>query len=781
MRTLLFGTVLVVACCVKAACLRAQPNEQSPSVDIAILSKSFRALLGTGKTDEATALFKKMLAQAKTPTEKKSVREEYLREMAHAGKPLDAYRAFPGGKESFAILAEQLVGSDRASALAELMSEHETYFDDDPQLLLYRGQVAYEKKDFARADGNWSKAFKEVRDEFLQSQFHHRRVRAGIGAGKVELILEIPPASTSFHIAADYFAENREMEKLEKLLDAAPRYSVPSFSTSSYRLRLNEKADAATLLKLGEERFSNYAYSFLAGQGRALEAYQAATDAKRAFQQLSIYVLSDGDLPMLRKLIEAHRQGHADDPEIHRAEGKLYFKMGLANKAVAAFKKADGGVRRIGTFEMYDALYQSGLALKGYEESGFDTLLFVNLGSRFVAHGDATGLQAWLKARPEGKNDVAAKRAKEFQMDLALLNGKVDDALAMFLEHRKELEENTKKKKKSPFGGGFPGWELAESSEVMREERDFAKKIASAGKGLEFYRVASHQKEVFAALAMHYRRDQDAVGLEKLLKAHAEKFASDTDLAFHRAVLNLMRGNVREAEMVFRAELAKPEPPKDPKKFVATNRNAARLGLYHAYVRQGKTVEQYRIAGSEPDSFLMLAQICVFEKATRELEALVAAHRKANPKDPRLRRFEGEAAFLKGDYTTAWDCFKDARRESFARLAGLFRNSDDSHSVNAYTTRDKSLVCLVRLKRHEDAVKLALDWEVNSPSENPIPLILAHAAAGDVKQTLRLVEAHARNHIGLADFYRNEDLGPLLRSDAMRQVRERFPDPAKQR
>jgi hypothetical protein len=479
----------------------------------------------------------------------------------------------------------------------------------------------------------------------------------------------------------------------------------------------------------------------------------------------------------LRELIDAHRKAHADDPQIHQAEGKLLLYTGHADKAVAAFKKANEGKRRFFDAEYLFALCRSGQAVKGYEESGFDSVLFLSLARQFVANQDAASLEALLKARPEGKKDTFLdRRVWEYQAELAIMNGKPDDALALFLANRKVAAE----KKRKPVFGGLP--DSFESTQARSEERNFAKSIASAGKGIEFYRLAAFQEEVFGVLALQYRRENDAKGLEELLKAHAEKYQRAPELPFHWAMVELMRGNPHLAEPVFRAELAKPEAPTDIKKpFVANLRLPARQGLMHAIVRQGKTIEQYRIAGSDPEAFLPLAQVCVTERAVAELDALLEAHRKANPKDPHIRSFEGEAAFLKGDYTTAWERLKDVKREDSSRLLGFFTKNDDGHSVAAYSLRDKALVSLVRLKRTDEAVRLALDWEINSPSASPIPMILAHAAAGDVKQTLRLVEAHARHHIGLADFYRNEDLGPRLRSDAMKQVRERFPESAKRR
>jgi len=44
---------------------------------------------------------------------------------------------------------------------------------------------------------------------------------------------------------------------------------------------------------------------------------------------------------------------------------------------------------------------------------------------------------------------------------------------------------------------------------------------------------------------------------------------------------------------------------------------------------------------------------------------------------------------------------------------------------------------------------------------------------------LRLMEIHAKRQDRLTALYANADLGPLLRSEAMRPVRERFPEPGK--
>ena len=55
--------------------------------------------------------------------------------------------------------------------------------------------------------------------------------------------------------------------------------------------------------------------------------------------------------------------------------------------------------------------------------------------------------------------------------------------------------------------------------------------------------------------------------------------------------------------------------------------------------------------------------------------------------------------------------------------------------------------------------------------------MLAHAAAGDVKAAIDLGSQSGANRFTLEVWYADPDLGPLLRGDAMKAFRQRFPDP----
>jgi hypothetical protein len=159
-----------------------------------------RAKLWTGKTEAATAFFRDAFKSLKSPAAKQALREEYLRGMARAGKPVDAYRAFPGGSESFRILAEQLTASGLPAPLRDLIAEHETFFDDDVYLGLYRGQLAFDEKKYAEADAEWTRSFKTIKDELVRHQFESRCILARFGSGKIE------ECSMTFHWPATSFA-----------------------------------------------------------------------------------------------------------------------------------------------------------------------------------------------------------------------------------------------------------------------------------------------------------------------------------------------------------------------------------------------------------------------------------------------------------------------------------------------------------------------------------------------------------------------------------------------
>lgn len=739
--------ILVVA----ALTLSAKPIGPMEVDAAAVFRQALRARLASGKPDDATAFLRDTLKTAPI-SEKPALREYYWREMARAGRPLEGYQAFSAGKDAFAVLADQLLASGRIGELTDLIREHAIFYGDDPYLDVYRGALAFENKKYADADAAWTTAFPSVEDPYLHSQFHRRRVRARHAVGKtLEALRDIPPNRDTFTLLADLLLKQRQHDQLEKLLDAYGKTQWSSTLINEYYLRMHSGEDAARLLKIGAGKGVGMfeIYSVLTKEGRALEAYHATVNRKSGFSTLSQNLLSRGRFGELRKLIEIHRKAEPDDPQIDHAEGVLFLETNQLDKALVRLKKAQAAAGRFSMerHKYVEASHRAGKALNVFEELGFDDSTFGMLAIMCVSDRDAAGLQSLLNARPPGKG-FREKEIWKHQLDLKILTRKPDEAMALFRTHRKEPS-----KTESKF--------VTRGREL--EESEFAVKMATIGRGLEAYRNAEFAEEVFARIAAHYRRNNDLEGLAKLVAAHAGKFPKSPEVALNNGFLALSRGKLHAAERIFRAELAKPLPTvagDGMAKFDGDlrhriHRNNLKFGLMRTLIRQGRTVEQYRSDGADTEAFAWIAYVCVQEKATAELDALVAVHRKGHPNDGGLAAIEAELLFLKGDYKAAFE---------------IFKKMDD-----AYSERGKALVCLVRLKRFAEAAKLAKDWEVNTRMQ-PTPLVLAHAAAGDVAQTLRLMEVY-RGLNYREEFYRDEDLGRILRSAAMRQVRERFPEP----
>jgi hypothetical protein len=84
--------------------------------------------------------------------------------------------------------------------------------------------------------------------------------------------------------------------------------------------------------------------------------------------------------------------------------------------------------------------------------------------------------------------------------------------------------------------------------------------------------------------------------------------------------------------------------------------------------------------------------------------------------------------------------------------------------------------CLIKLKRTAEAIKDAESLLKRRRDDGKL-LVLAHASAGDVKQTIAALEKLPTRSYLLSDCYQDQDLGPILRSDAFRELRVKFPEP----
>jgi hypothetical protein len=186
--------------------------------------------------------------------------------------------------------------------------------------------------------------------------------------------------------------------------------------------------------------------------------------------------------------------------------------------------------------------------------------------------------------------------------------------------------------------------------------------------------------------------------------------------------------------------------------------------MLRARIHAGKTVATYHELKSNKRAFQDLAFQCMSEKSPSQLEALLAAYRQGHPDAPDGPIWDLDLLWLKNDHEGVLKLLQGPHQEIFK----LQRNKWKSES---YLVRS-----LVKLKRSDEAIARA-EQSIKGSLGNRVLLVLAHASAGDAQQTISVFSKYGTQRFLLEDCYRDEDLGPILRSDAFRAFRERFPEP----
>ena len=138
-------------------------------------------------------------------------------------------------------------------------------------------------------------------------------------------------------------------------------------------------------------------------------------------------------------------------------------------------------------------------------------------------------------------------------------------------------------------------------------------------------------------------------------------------------------------------------------------------------------LEGYRDAPDKALAFQTLARNLTYAKKAGQLKALIAVHRQAYPDDHELVVWDLEARWLNKDYDGALQLLTDHRDDVFAQQRHQWK-------ADNYRVR-----CLVKLKRTKEAIEAA-DTVVKKKYGNQLLLILAYAAAGDVKKTIAVLE-----------------------------------------
>jgi predicted Zn-dependent protease len=710
----------------------------------------FLAAAWNGRTDQAIPRFRAALAGEKDPRKRQNYTEEFLRAMLRGGKPLEAYAAAGDPRQAFRILAAALKGSYQEDTLRELLAAHARKAPDDPLLPFYQGELYVREERYPLADRTFAGGMAHPPDQIALDEFRASRVLARYHTGRgLSAYREIGPKGATFRQLASLYFHDRNDAQLQALLDEHARADPNDVEVLQYRsrmdIRANRVARGITQFKAAwrkekqaearERLVSEFLYAMLE-VGKPVEAYWAAPDSRYAFQVLAESLLEEEKFKDLGRILDVHRRRYADDPWLPFYTGSRHAEEKAWDKAIVAlreaYQKAGADLRPRFRWAYVNALYQRGRVLQAYREVPPRKDTFNQLANQLLADRKAAVLEQLLEAHlPHAKGDPSVF----FTMARARLLAKNYAGAANLLHQAYEKQPLDYQKR----------WYVTQ----------FVGEMAAVGKGFEAYRTAPDTALAFDTLARDLVLSKKIKELESLVEVHGKRFADSPLYLFYRGEAALLHGNGREAERHFAAALAKAP---------AAQRWQFRNGLYRARIKMGDVLRTYKEFAAEARLFETLAQLCVRENNPGQLEALLGERRKARPEDRSLPSWGLELLWLKKDYEGAYKVLTGPHKELLAGPRYRWKRDD-------YLVR-----CLVKLGKTKEAVKEAAAL-AGKGRVGQVLVLLGHAAAGDVKQVIAAVEKARPGRINLAACYRDPDLGPLLRSEAFKAFRDRFPEP----
>ncbi len=707
------------------------------------------------QVNEAVRLFKSALARQPDEDKRKHYCDGFVKAMASVGKLEDAYTAVPDARSAFPVLVAEALKHYRLDQLKRLTAVHAQKFADDPLLPWCQAAVQVSERRYALADKTYAAALAKPPDDETLGLFRYSRVQARYQTGQIlSAYRDIGPRGETFSQLANLCLQEERYDQLQLLLDVHATDEPESIEALQFRLRLlcrqDKVPDAIALFKMALAKplpmeqcpvvVSVLLYE-AAEAGKSLEAYRAAPDAKAAFRQLAGILLDSGQVEELRRIMDVHRLAHPADSWLTLYQADLHLREEAWDKVVellaARRNSAPKEVAEDFRWRYVLALYKSGRAMQAYAETeaAARNQTWNQLANLMDGDKKEAELPALIAAhRPHAIN---AHQLDYFEARVAVRAKQPVEAMALL---QKACRNPVEEWERNMYVSGI-------LTEMIEE-----------GLSLEGYRAWPDKAAAFETLANSMVFQKKADALAALLEEHGKGRAADPLFQYYTGELHLLRGDAQQAEPHFTAAVAAASP-QDPERF--------RTALYRANVKTGNAVRVYQQNGTGSQWFEYLAYYCVQEKDGRQLQALIDAHRKVCPDDPNLPTWDVEARWLNKDYEGVLKLLTANRAEFFAA------------SQLPWKCEDFLVRGLVRLKRTEEAIREA-ETLSKKRSANRALLILAHAAAGDVKQTLAVVQKLHPKAYELTSCYQDEDLGPMLRSAAFREVREKFPEPKQQ-
>jgi hypothetical protein len=469
--------------------------------------------------------------------------------------------------------------------------------------------------------------------------------------------------------------------------------------------------------------------------GHAVEGYRQCPNPSIALDIVANDLLESNLHQALDEILEEHRKKYPKDATMLMLLGERAAAKSEWAKAVQFYKDGWTALPELNrprwSYGYVRAYYKAGQAVAGYQAAGNRLDIFRQLQTLILADKNIELSEKVLQAhRARGgmEPELAAYDAR-----LQLLRGKHAEAAQTLTACLKDLPQQDRRRVSDTFFSDLAAFDVA----------------------AEAYRCIPDKIDAFSVMTWRYRNMERLKEFERLIAEHAKHHPNDPRLASERGELHMLRGEFALAEAQFQIAKNNDQPQ---------NFNVGRFGLIRARVKLGKAVETYNELGKNTLAFQDIASQCIQQKNGEQLELVVAAHRQAFPKAPNLASWDVDIHWAKKDYekTIAMIRADDAK---------MLKNPLTKWKCEGYLIRS-----LVRLKKSEEAVREA--EKINQRKHGPQNLLaLALSSTGDVKRTIAYLENAKGNRYLIEDSYYDEDLGPILRTEAYREFQMRHPPP----
>jgi tetratricopeptide (TPR) repeat protein len=672
---------------------------------------------------------------------------EFARTVVLRDQALPAYSGLPDRQRAFRTLGDAMKNMFRMDDLQDLIDAHVKFQPGDAYVPLFQGEIHLRDEQYKLADQAFGKAFAALNDPALEDRYRHSRIRARYQTGDIlGAYRDIPPQRMAFQQLANSCWLDKKNADLKALVALHAENDPFDAQLPRFQWRVaihdNRFAEAGKKLKsvLGQnfapaqDRFliDDFMRDMIA-EGQALEGYRHAPDRHQALDTISAmlrHAYRDADL---EAVLAEHRQAFPNDPVLVMHAGQEAVHKQDWAKAAATFRagwrQLPDASRTSWSHSYLYAHFKAGQAVQAYQETGRRPENFRQLAGWLLSDKQIDAFERLVEEhRPLRANDA---EFAAYDARLKILRGKAVQAADLMIGLLKDRPAHEQHRIGNPFLNQLANFDVA----------------------VEAYRCMPDKRDAFAQMVWKYHQSGRVKEFTRLIDEHAKEHADDPRLAVERAELLMLQGKFAAAAQQF--ALAKLKNPQD---------HFARLGYIRARVKLGKAADTYRELGPSQHGFLDIANQCLTLKDGMELERLLVAHRQAFPAAKNLAAWDVEAHWQKKDYAAAVKAIQADR-------AHLLKNQTWRWKCESYLVRG-----LVRLKKTEEAVQEAeaIGPRIETPQ---VLLALAVASSGDVPRFLKFLDTKKAQRYLVDDCYRDEDLGPLLRSEAFRAVQDRYPPP----